>query len=146
MRKGRPPSRPITNPLATTPLSLVTRRRCSSPGPSQGTHISSRSTLDLRTLDSIACVYSVGEADKNRRTSCSSCSECYLRVCSSWEIPGRPMAVRIRPEIDSLTRRFAMLILGELALHRLGEFTATGLAQAGTLRTNAFLGIVENPL
>jgi hypothetical protein len=39
-----------------------------------------------------------------------------------------------------------MLIPGELALHRLWEFTATGLAQAGTLRTNAFLGIVENPL
>src|SRR5215207_8630077 len=50
MRNGRPASTPITNPLATTPPSLVTRRRCSSPGLSQGAHIISRSTLYLRTL------------------------------------------------------------------------------------------------
>jgi hypothetical protein len=39
-----------------------------------------------------------------------------------------------------------MLLLGEFALHRLWEFAAAGLAQAGTLRTNAFLEIAENSL
>src|ERR687898_2313561 len=68
MRNGRPASRPITNPFATTPPSLVTRRRCSSPGPSQGAHMTSRSTLDLRTFDSAICAYSVGGVGENHRT------------------------------------------------------------------------------
>src|SRR5829696_9122234 len=76
MRNGRPASRPITNPLATTPTSLVTRRKCSSPGPSQGDHITSRSMLDLRTLGSAICAYSVGGVGENHRTSCG----CYLRA------------------------------------------------------------------
>src|ERR671921_2868517 len=73
MRNGRPASRPITNPLATIPLPLVTRRRCSSPGPSQGAHITSRSTLDLRTLDSAICAHSVGGVGENHRTECGLC-------------------------------------------------------------------------
>src|SRR5215212_1565172 len=68
MRNRRPASRPITNPFATTPSSLVTSRKCSSPGPSQGAHMTSRSTLDLRTLGSAICAYSVEESV--RTTEC----------------------------------------------------------------------------
>ena len=60
------------NPFAAAPSLLATRRRCSSPGPFQGAHITSRSMLDLHTFDTVSCVYSVGGAGKSHRMSCNS--------------------------------------------------------------------------
>src|SRR4029450_11812453 len=93
MRNGRPASRPITNPLATTPSSLVTRRKCSSPGPSQGAHMTSRSTLDLHTFGSAICAYSVGGVGENHRTSCG----CYPRAA---ELEMRATEESLRSDLD----------------------------------------------
>src|SRR5215203_1531620 len=95
MRNGRPASRPITNPLATTPSSLVTRRKCSSLGPSQGAHMTSRSTLDLRTLGSAICAYSVGGVGENHRTERCSCSATSGPQSLRYE---RPRSPEIRPQ------------------------------------------------
>src|SRR5215208_311641 len=150
MRKGRPPSRPIANPLATTPLSLVTRRRCSSPGPSQGTHITSRSTLDLHTLDSVAYVYSVGEAGKNHRTLCSSVSESICGLIRYAHRPSRDFPARTNAEVTLTAGAVCHANPWRTCLTPAwGSYcnrTATGLAHAGTLRTNESLGIVENSL
>src|SRR5215208_3572441 len=90
MRNGRPASRPITNPFATTPSSLVTRRKCSSPGPSQGAHMTSRSTLDLRTLGSAICAYSVGGVGENHTTERCSCSAASGPQSLRYERPRSP--------------------------------------------------------
>jgi hypothetical protein len=89
--------RRFTNLLAKTPPSLVARRRCSSPGPSQGVHITSRSTLDLHELGLCTCAYSVGRVGENHRTQRRAAPLGYLRAA---ELEMRAAEEPLRPDLN----------------------------------------------